>query len=162
MNLDSSPCVANSPRQFAGESVLGTVSIDTRKAHLVRQHRDITAIYTWINDERAMVLCATYRKGSPWYVVMESAAYKYDDPRYLARQSAIAAGVLGMDETTSTWSRIASIIHEGLPDLIRMPGAPSPEFYRESMGTIELRANGERIGGTEVRLEKDAAMEFVQ
>lgn len=50
-----------------------STTIDTRKAHLVRQHGDLTAIYTWINDERALVLVPTYRPGAPWYVVMESA-----------------------------------------------------------------------------------------
>ena len=49
-------------------------------------------------------------------------------PWYLAKQSAKAASVLGMDETQSTWLRIATIIHDGLPDLIRMPPAPEPEL----------------------------------
>lgn len=141
---------------------MGTVSLDTRRAHLVRQHRDITAVYTWVNDERALILLATYRKKSPWFVIPEPAAYRYDDPRYLAKQSALAAQILGMDESTTTWSRIASIIHEGLPDLIRMPGAPDAEFYANPIGTIELRANGELVGGQEVRIEKSGGMEFMQ
>ncbi len=140
---------------------MGTITLDTRKAHLVRQHRDITAIYTWVNDERALVLVPTYRKGAPWYVVMESAAYKYDDPRYLAKQSAIAAEVLGMDESTTTWSRIASIIHEGLPDLIRMPSAPDPDYHLASIGNMVLRADGQVIGGSDIRIEK-TGLEFAQ
>jgi len=155
------PCVADSPHPYLGESALGTISLDTNKAHLVRQHRDITAVFTWVNDERAMVLLPSFRKNAPWYVVMESAAYKYDNPRYLARQSAIAAEVLGMDESTTTWGRIASIIHDGLPDLIRMPSAPDPEFHLASIGHMVLRADGEVIGGQDIRLEK-TGLEFAQ
>ena len=32
------------------------VSLDLRKAHKVRRHGDLLAIYTWVNDERALVL----------------------------------------------------------------------------------------------------------
>ena len=31
-------------------------TLDPRKAHLVRYHGEIMALYTWINDERAIVL----------------------------------------------------------------------------------------------------------
>ena len=88
-----------------------SVQLDPRKAHQAHIIGDILAILTWVNDERALVLMPARRaQGSPWFIVCESASYKYDDPRYLARQSAKAAKVLGMDETTSTWFRIADII----------------------------------------------------
>jgi hypothetical protein len=32
------------------------VSLDLRKAYKVRRHGDLLAIYTWVNDERALVL----------------------------------------------------------------------------------------------------------
>lgn len=134
------------------------VSIDLAKAAFSRLHGDILAIYTWVNDERAMVLLPAHRSaGSPWYIVCESAAYKYDDPRYLARQAAKAAEVLGMDETQSTWVRIATIIHEGLPDLIRMPAAPVDRKLGASRGQMTMLEDGKPIAGEDIRLEKEAA-----
>lgn len=132
-------------------------SLDLRKAHLSRHHGDILAIYTWVNDERALVLLPALRKGAPWYVVCESAAWKYDDPAYLAQQCAKACDVLGMEPSRPNWVRIATIIHEGLPDLIRMPSAPPAEYLRGSFGHMELRADGQKIAGEDILLEKEGA-----
>lgn len=131
------------------------VSLDLRKAHMSRQHGDITAIFSWVNDERAMVLLPTYRPGAPWYIVCESAAWKYDEPAYLARQCVTACDVLGIEPNTANWSRIASIINESLPDLIRMPSAPPAEYLRGSFGHMELRADGQLIAGQDVRIERE-------
>ena len=81
------------------------VSLDTRKAHLVRQHGDLMAVYTWVNDERAMVLIPARRPGAPWYIVMESAAFRYDDTAYLARQCVKACDVLGIEPSRQYWTR---------------------------------------------------------
>jgi hypothetical protein len=128
--------------------------LDLNKAHLVRKHGDLLAIYTWINDERAIVLLPALRKNAAWYCLLESAAYKYDEPRYLARQSAIAADVLGIEPNTRNWSRIASILHEGLSDLIRMPNAPEKDVSK-SYGSVVLRADGVPIGGEDIRFEHE-------
>jgi len=133
------------------------VSLDLRKAFMSRQLGDITAIYSWVNDERALVLVPTFRNGAPWYVVLESAAFKYDDPAYLARQCATACDVLGMEPSKANWVRVASIINEGLPDLIRMPSAPPAEYMRGSMGHMQLRVDGQTVAGEEIRLEKEGA-----
>lgn len=130
-------------------------SLDTRKAHLTRQHGDIIAVYTWVNDERAMVLIPAYRPGAPWYIVMESAAFRYDDPTYLASQCVKACEVLGIEPSRPNWVRVATIIHEGLPDLIRMPSAPLPEQYAASIGSMQLRADGQVLAEQDVRLEKE-------
>ena len=132
-----------------------SVSLDPRKAHLVRRHGDILCIYTWVNSERAMILLPARRSiGSPWFIIMESAAFSYDDPRHLAQSARKAAKVLGMDQNTSTWYRIATIIHDGLPDLIGMPSAPLPEFHSHTIGEARVRADGVVIGGEEIRPEK--------
>lgn len=126
-------------------SALVSAFIDLEKAFLTRQHGDILCVYTWINDNRAMVLMPALRKHAKgWYVVAEPAAWKYDDPHYLAQQSAVAASVLDMDENRSTAFRIASIIHEGIPDLIRMPHKP-PDRVIGSMGHAEVREAGKVI-----------------
>lgn len=139
------------------------VSLDLRRAHLVRLHGDVTAVYTWVNDTRALVLVASYRGGSatrpgaPWYVILESNAHAYDDPIQLARTAHKAASVLGLDDSSATWAKIATIIHEGLPDLVRMPAAPPAEFERGSFGHMTLKADGQAIAGQDIRIEKDGA-----
>ena len=130
--------------------------LDPRKAHLVRRHGDIMAVYTWINDERALVLIPALRPGAPWYCVLESAAFKYDDPRYLARQCVTACDVLGIEPSKPNWVRVATIINEGLPDLIRMPSAPLPELEMAAIGEMKLFADGKLLGGDEIRLEKES------
>ena len=132
------------------------VSLDLRKAHKARRHGDLLAIYTWVNDERALVLLPAHRKAAAWFVVCESAAFRYDDPSVLAAQCVKACEVLGLEPSKQNWVRIASIIHEGLADLIRMPSAPVPEVG-PSLGEVQLRADGELIAQTEIRLEQQGA-----
>lgn len=134
-----------------------SVQLDPRKAHKAHIVGDILVILTWVNDERALVLMPAHRaKGSPWFIVCESAAYKYDNPNYLAQQAAQAASVIGMDETTSTWYRVADLIMNYLPDLIRMPSAPEPEKMAHAIGEMKLMADGQLIKGEEIRLDKEA------
>ncbi len=130
-------------------------SIDLRKAHLSRFHGDLMAVYSWIDDERALFLIPYLRKGAPWYIVKESAAYKYDDPHYMARQCAVACDVLGIEASRPNWVRVATIIHEGLPDLVAMPSAPPKEFHKASFGQVLLREDGQVLGGEEIRLPKE-------
>ncbi len=130
-------------------------SIDLRKAHLTRFHGDLMAVYSWIDDERALFLIPHRRPGAPWYIVKESAAFKYDDPGYLARQCAVACDVLGIEPSRPNWSRVATIIHEGLPDLVSMPSAPPKEFHKASYGQVLLREDGKAIGGEDIRLPQE-------
>ena len=135
-------------------------TIDTRKAHLVRRHGDLTAIYTWINDERALVLVPTFRPGAPWYIVLESAAFKYDDTAYLAKQCVVACDVLGIEPSRPNWTRVATIINEGLPDLIRMPSAQPPEYEKAAIGAMKLMADGKQIAGEDIHLEKETGVTY--
>ena len=132
-------------------------SLDLRRAHLHRRHGDLLAVFTWVNDERAMVLLPAFRPGAPWYIVMESAAFKYDDPAYLARQCVTACEVLGIEPSRANWVRVAGIIHDGLPDLIRMPSAPPTEFHRGSFGAMTLRADGQVLAQQDIRIEREGA-----
>ena len=143
--------------QSLGALLVG-VSLDLGRAAFHRQHGDILAIYTWVNDERALVLLPAHRPKSPaWFIVAESAAWRYDDPAYLARQARVAARALGMDETQSTWLRIATIIIEGLPDLIRMRSAPDPDVLPATAGEIKLSIDGEHVTSEEIKVEKPVA-----
>lgn len=130
-------------------------SLDLRRAHLHRRHGDLVVVWTWVNDERAMVLLPAYRPGAPWYIVMESAAWKYDDAAYLARQCVTACEVLGIEPSRPNWGRVAGIIHDGLPDLVRMPSAPPAEFHRGAVGAMTLRADGQVLAQQDIRLERE-------
>lgn len=134
-----------------------SVSLDLSKAYAHHVFGDIIQILTWVNDERAMVLMPTYRTRAPWYIVCESAAFKYDDMRYLAAQCRKAAGVLGMGDDLDTWHKLATIIHDGLADLIRMPSSPLPEYHAASHGSMTLKADGQVIAHEDLRLEKEGA-----
>ena len=124
-------------------------TIDTRRAHAVRQFGDITQIFTWVNGERAVVLLPTFRPGAPWFVICDSAAWQYDEPRYLAKQSAKAAEVLDMPESVV---KIATLMHDGLDELVTMPSEPPTELSRASFGQLVAKADGKVIGGEEIRV----------
>lgn len=135
-------------------------SIDTRKAHLVRQHGDLTVIYTWVNDQRAMVLLPHLRPGAPWFIVMESASYSWDDSDRrnipnVVKKSMKACEVLGIEGSPHNCRRVAGIIIDGLPDLIRMPHAPEKEYHRASFGNLLLKADGVPMASEEIRVEKE-------
>ena len=137
-------------------------SIDLSKAYLTRTHGDIVAVYSWLNDERALFLIPLLRKMAPWYVVMESAAFSWDDEdsknvARVAMKAMKACEVLGIEPSAHNARRIAGIIIDGLPDLIRMPAAPPQEHYKGSHGTLTLRADGEEIAQEDIRVEKVGA-----
>lgn len=131
-------------------------SLDLRKAHAHHNFGEIVQILTWFNDERAMILVPALRKNAPWFVVCESAAFKYGDDKYLIEQAKKAATALGM-EGGHTWLKIAAIIEEGLPDLIRMPSAPMPSYLKSTFGHMELRENGKTIAQEDIRIESEGA-----
>lgn len=136
------------------------LTIDRKKTWLMREHRDLTAVYTWMNDERCMILIPTYRQKAPWYVVMESASYTWDDEDpanvpLVAAKAAKCCEVLGMEPTPANCNRVAAIIIDGLPDLIRMPSSPPVEQYKTGFGKMELRAGGETIAQEVIRLDKE-------
>lgn len=136
------------------------VSLDLRKAHAWHNYGDINLILTWVNDERAMVLMPAVRKSAAWYIVCESAAFKYDDPAYLAKQCVKACEVLGIEPSKPNWVRIATLINEALPDLIRMPGSQPAELMNRSFGAMTMREGGRVIAQQDIRLE-DEGQEYV-
>lgn len=137
-------------------------TIDLSKAHMSRVHGDITAIFSWINDERALFLVPHLRKGAPWFIVCESAAYTWDDtdarniPAVIAKATK-ACEVLGIEPSPWNCRRIAGLIIDAIPDLVRMPSSPPAEYYRPSFGSMQLRADGQVIAADDIRVEKDGA-----
>jgi len=139
---------------------MGRLSLDLNKAHLHRQLGDLVVIYTWADDERAMILIPAYRKGAAWYIIKDSAAYKYDNQRYLAHQCRIAAEVLGMEPSPNNWMKLATVILDGLPDLLEMPSAPDQDLMRATLGEMRMYADGKLIGGEEVRLTAETGASY--
>lgn len=138
-----------------------------KNARFQRVHGDIVASYQYVNDERAMALWPVRKKPeAAVYVVCDSAAWRYNPdyprsdwwnpdgsllcgPLYLMQQAAIAARVMGMDQTKSTVTRIAAIIAEGLEDLVRLPPAP-PKVKPKPIGEASLLIGGKRVFTHEV------------
>lgn len=139
---------------------MGRLSLDLNKAHLSRQLGDLMVIYTWCDDERAMILIPAYRKGAAWFILKESAAYKYENQIYLARQCKNAAEVLGMEPSPNNWMKLATVILDGLPDLIEMPSAPDPTLMRSAIGEMRLMEDGKLLAGEEIRLEADSGATY--
>lgn len=139
---------------------MGRLILDLNKAHASRQLGDLTVVFTWCDDERAMVLIPTFRKQTAWYILKESAAYKYDNMKYLASQSKVAAEVLGMEPSPNNWYKLARVIHEHLPDLVTMPSAPDPTLMRASIGEMQLLEAGKLLGGQEIRLEEESGVAY--
>ena len=130
-------------------------------ARFQRRHGDIMASYQYINDERAMVLWPMFRKGATAFVVCDSSAWKYDDPVYLARQAKVVSEMWGEAPDSKRWFQIASIIHDGLPDLVRMKPAPDHPVdapKRLVIGEAVLRAMGRELAGGEVTMPTAAEL----
>ena len=139
-----------------------SATLDPRKAFLTRRHGDLLAVYSWVNDERALILLPAHRAGAAWYVVMESAAYSWDDSNpanvpAVAAKALKACEVLGIEPTPRNAQRVAAIVIDGLPDLIRMPAAPPAELHDASIGRLTLRADGRTLTEQDLRPEKGGA-----
>jgi len=147
------------------------VSLDLRKAHHSRVHGDIVAVQTWVNDERSLVLLPTHRKDAGWYILGESAAWKWNinaiDPTerntvltHADNQARIACMMLGIEATLRNRARIVNIITDTLPDLIRMPAAPEQEFIDAAFGEMRLMADGQVIKAEDIKVQKAAGATY--
>lgn len=110
------------------------IALDLTKTYRSQILGELTVHYTWFGadaDERepCMVLMPTFRIIAPGHfkpcVVALSSAYKYDDPRYLMEAAGNIASILGLGQ--SAVFKVASTIHDGLLDLIKMPPKPVEE-----------------------------------
>jgi hypothetical protein len=132
-----------------------SVSFGGTSAWKVQQVGDIVRAYHWVSDEPAMVLYPARQRSSEAgaYVICLSSAFKYDDIQYLVKQAAIAADVMGMDQTKQTIHRIGTAIHDGLLDLIKMP--PEPQWIKDAekgavIAEMEVKKYGKTIMEREV------------
>lgn len=110
-----------------------TFALDLTRYHFKRELGDLTLFGTWLyNDDQedtepAIVLVPRFRmsdRTKPIAIALSS-AFKYNDPRYLAHASAVFAKKLGFEDSMTTTHKIASVIHDHLLDLIKMPLEPT-------------------------------------
>jgi hypothetical protein len=139
-----------------------SVSLDLRKAHKHQRHGDLVVVLTWVNQERALVLLPALRKDAGWYIVNESAAYKWgvdhDNPtirreamEHAVVQSNIACQMLGLEPSKMNRAKVISVITGWLPDLVAMPSSPMPEFKPGNYGHMVMRADGKEIAAENLR-----------
>ena len=55
---------------------------------------------------------------------------------------------------------VATIINEGLPDLIRMPHAPEKELEKAAIGSMKLREDGRLVAAQDIHLETEGAATY--
>jgi hypothetical protein len=140
------------------------VSIDLRKAWRHQRHGDLLVVMTWVNDERAIVLLPAIRRDAGWYIVQESAAFKWgidhfdqdikrDAMEHALAQSYIACTMLGLEPSKMNRAKVIAVITGWVPDLIRMPTSPDPEYKPGSFGQMILSADGKPIAAEPLRHE---------
>lgn len=110
-----------------------TPAIDLSRHHFMRELGEMVVFGTWIynNDqehtEPCLVVLPRYRPPSSVKpcVVALSSAYRYDDPAYCVRAARIFARNLGFADSMTTTHKIATILHDQLPELLMMPLDPT-------------------------------------
>lgn len=108
-------------------------ALDLTRHHFKRDLGDFTLYGTWLynedqdDTEPCLVLLPRYRHESvkPCVIAL-SAAFRYDNPRYLAHMAGRFTRLLGFGESMPTAYRIANLIYDHLGDLVAMP--PDPRY----------------------------------
>lgn len=107
-------------------------AIDLTRHAWKRDAGDFSIYGTWVfnedqeDTEPCLVVIPRYRTGGLRPVVIAlSAAFRYNDPRYLARVTPVFLKMLGFDDGLSKAHALASLIHDHLYDLITMPVDPT-------------------------------------
>lgn len=146
------------------------VTLDLRKAFKHQRHGDLFVILTWVNDERALVLAPSLRPRAGWYIVQESAAYRWgvDHPdgyvrreamAHAVNQSHIACDMLGLEPSRMNRAKVISVITGWIPDLCRMPASPPVSFKPGAFGQMIMSADGKPFASQDMR-EEVAGVEY--
>jgi hypothetical protein len=107
-------------------------AIDLTRYHFTRDVGDLSIFGTWLyNDDQedtepCLVVIPRYRTtGFKPVVVALSAAYRYNNPKYLAHVAGAFAQSLGFEDSLSQARKIATLIWDHLLDLLNMPLDPT-------------------------------------
>lgn len=107
-------------------------AIDLTRYHFMRPVGEFVVFGTWIwseaeeDHEPALVIVPRHRRSGfkPCCVAL-SAAWKYNEPAYLARAASVFLQNLGMEDCMSNAHKVADAIHAHLGDLVSMPPNPT-------------------------------------
>lgn len=123
-------------------------AIDLTRHHFVRELGDLTIFGTWLyNDDQedtepCLVVIPRYRTtGFKPVVVALSAAYRYNNPKYLAHVAGAFAQSLGFEDSLSQARKIATLIWDHLLDLLTMPLDPT---QAEVIGEVTIDEGGKK------------------
>lgn len=107
-------------------------AIDLARYHFKRDRGDMTIYGTWLynhdqeDTEPALVILPRYRlNGAVPCCVALSAAFKYNNPRYLAHAARHFAKTMGFEDEMSRVRKVAEFIHDHMLDLLKMPVDPT-------------------------------------
>ena len=107
-------------------------AIDLTRYAFTRDVGDLSIYGTWLynedqeDTEPCLVVIPRYRStGFKPVVIALSAAYRYNNPRYLAHVASAFAQSLGFEDSLSQARKVATLIHDNLLDLLTMPVDPS-------------------------------------
>jgi hypothetical protein len=107
-------------------------ALDLTRYQWRKEIHDLMIYGTWLynedqeDTEPALVIVPRYRQyGAKPCAIALSSAFKYNDPRYLARAAGIFAERMGFEPSMTTTHRIAMLIDDHLGDLIKMPVDPT-------------------------------------
>jgi len=108
------------------------IAIDLTRHHFVHHIGDLSLYGTWVfnneqeAEEPALVLIPRYRtRGFTPCVVALSAAYKYNNPRYMVQTAREFVIALGFEDSMAQGHKILTILHDHLLDLLTIPPSPT-------------------------------------
>lgn len=123
----------------------------------VQRQGDIVRAYHWVNGEPAMVLFPVRKRlGAGAFVICLSMAHTYAKSNgypseRLIVQAAKAAAIMAMDTNKGTIHQIASVILDGIEDLVKMPPEPAlPKKQVAAIGEMTFKSEGKVVARAEV------------
>lgn len=106
--------------------------LDLTRYAFRREVGDLTVYGTWVprpdadgDSEPALAIVPRFRVTGRPAVIALSAAYKYNDPTYLAMAAATFCCALGIADGVNNALSVANLIDDHLSDLISMPPEPT-------------------------------------
>lgn len=123
-----------------------TPAIDLERYQFKRELHGLALYGSWIwsEDQQTyepclVVLNAVYPRAFKPVVVALSAAYLYNDARYMAHRAREFVTLLGLHDSMTTAHKVALLIEDHLHDLIMMPPNPTETVV---VADASIKANG--------------------
>jgi hypothetical protein len=129
-------------------------ALDLTKYTHKQVHGEMTLYMTWFSEDGTVedaepCICIIPTRGKLGHfrpaVIALSAAYKYDIPEVLANNSREFAKTLGLGDRPNTVFKIATLIHDHLLDLIKMPPKPVENVVVGADAVITNKETGKSI-----------------